>query len=181
MSEDKFREFQTDRLVLRKITDEDAEMLFNNIYNNFDWYKYYYQLPFNSFEEYQQLVAKYKDWYARGNHFRWGIVEKESNEMIGLVQLHSRDALNNSCKIGYIVGYNFNKKGYAKEAAQVVLDFGINELDYHRIEAEIVDINKDSIKLAESLGMNYESTRQDGYKLEDEYYDQDVYVLVKKR
>ena len=180
MTEDKFKEFQTERLVLRKIYDDDAQMLFNNIYNNYEWYKFYYQLQFNSLEEYQQLVFKYKDWYANGNHFRWGIVEKTSNEMIGIVQLHSKDNLNNNCKIGYIIGYNYTKRGYAQEAANQVIDFALNVLNYHRIEADIVENNIDSIKLVENLGMNFESIKQDSYKIEDKYYNQKVYVLLKK-
>ena len=180
MIDDKFKELQTKRLILRKINDDDATMLFNNIYNNFEWYKFYYQLPFDSFEEYQQLVAKYKEWYANGNHFRWGIVEKKSNEMIGLVQLHSKDHLNNNCKIGYIIGYQYNKKGYAKESVKEIIDFAFNILNYHRIEANIVEENIDSIKLAESLGMRFESIKQDSYKLGNKYYNQKVYILLKK-
>lgn len=68
MSEDRFEELETKRLILRKITDEDALMLYNNIYNNYEWYKFYYQLPFNGFEEYEKLVKKYKEWYEKGNH-----------------------------------------------------------------------------------------------------------------
>ena len=180
MNEDKFKELETERLILRKIVDEDAETLFNNIYNNFEYYKLYYQLPFNSFNEYQQLVAKYKEWYANGNHFRWGIVEKTSNEIIGLVHLHSKDNLNNNCKIGYIIGYRYNKKGYATEAVKEIIDFAFNTLNYHRIEADIVEENINSIKLVESLGMTFESIKKDGYKLGNEYYNEKIYVLLKK-
>ena len=176
----KFKELETKRLILRKINDSDSYMLYNNIYNNFEWYKFYYQLPFNSLEEYQKLVFKYKDYYDAGNYFRWGIVEKATNQMIGLVQLHSKDSLNNNCKIGYIIGYKYNKNGYAKEAVEKVLEFAVNVLKYHRIEADIVDVNEDSIKLVEKLGMIFESTKQDSYKLNDEYYNQKVYVLLKK-
>ena len=60
--EDKYEEFETNRLILRKITDEDALMLYKNIFSNFEWYKFYYQLPFKDFEEYKHLVEKYKQW-----------------------------------------------------------------------------------------------------------------------
>lgn len=180
MTEDIFEELQTERLILRKINDDDAMMLYNNIYNNFEWHKFYYQLPFDSFEEYQQLVFKYKDWYAIGNHFRWGIVEKTSNEIIGIVQLHSKDNLNNSCKIGYIIGYHHNKRGYATEAVKKVIDFAFNVVGYHRLEADIVEENVDSIKLAESVGMYCESTKQESYKVKNKYYNQKVYVLLLK-
>lgn len=165
MIDDKFKELQTERLILRKINSDDAIMIFNNIYNNFEWYKFYYQKPFNNFEEYKQLVSKYKEWYSNGNHFRWEIVEKSSRKMIGLVQLHSKDDLNNNCKIGYIIGYQYNKKGYTKEAVKEVINFAFNILEYHRIEADIVEENTDSIKLAESLGMRFESIKRECYKL----------------
>lgn len=179
MTEDKFKELQTERLILRKINEEDSKMLYNNIYNNFEWYKFYYQLPFENFEEYHQLVSKYKDWYANGNHFRWGIVKKSSGEMIGLIQLHSKDDLNNNCKIGYIIGYKHNKKGYAREAAREIINFAFDILGHHRVEADIVEGNEDSIKLAESLGMYFESTKKESYKLGNKYYDQKVYVLLR--
>lgn len=180
MIKDMFNELETERLILRKINGDDALTLYNNIYNNFDWYKFYYQVQFQSLEEYKHLVEKYKDWYANGNHFRWGIVNKENNEIIGIVQLHSKDELNNKCKLGYIISYKHNKKGYMSEAVKKVIEFAFNVLDYHRIEANIVLENIDSIKVAENVNMTFESIKKDNYKLNNKYYDQKVYVLINK-
>ncbi len=178
--EDLFKTLETKRLLLRKIVDEDAEMLYHNIYNNFEYFKFYYQLPFKDFDEYKKLVEKYKDWYANGNHFRWGIVLKDTNEMIGLVQLHTKDILNNNCKIGYIISYKYKNNGYGKEAVKEVINFGFKELKFHRIEADIVNQNEASIKLAESVGMHFESEKEDNYKLREEYYNQKVYTIINK-
>ena len=177
---DLFEELETERLILRKIVDSDAEMLYKNIYNNFEYFKFYYQLPFKDFEEYKPLVEKYKEYYANGNHYRWGIVLKENNEMIGLIQLHTKDELNNKCKIAWIIGYNYNKKGYAKEAGEAIIRFGFDKVKYHRIDAEIVEGNEKSIKLAESLGMHFESIREDDYRVEDKYYNHKVYTIINK-
>ena len=54
-------------------------------------------------------------------------------------------------------------------------------LNFHRIEADIVLENIDSIKLAESIGMSFESVKKDSYKLEDKYYDQKVYMIINKK
>jgi len=178
--EDLFENLETERLILRKIVDTDAEMLYQNIYNNFEYFKFYYQLPFDSFEEYKSLVEKYKEYYANGNHFRWGIVLKETNEIIGIVQLHTKDNINNNCKIGYIISYNYNEKGYGKEAVKKVIDFGFNKLNFHRIDANIVVENEASIRLAESIGMHCESEREDSYKLGEKYYNQKVYTMINK-
>lgn len=175
---DMFEELETERLILRKIIDSDAEMLYDNIYNNFEWYKFYFQFPFKNLNEYKVLISAYENLYLKGNYFRWGIVDKKTDEMIGLVQLHSNDSLNNSCKIGCVIGYDYNKRGYAKEAVDRMIKFSFEKLNYHRIEANIVVENLASIKLAESLGMMYESTKKECYKLGDDYYDQKVYVLL---
>ena len=179
-AKDLFENIETERLLLRKITDEDAEQLYKNIYNDFEYCKYYYQLPFEVFENYKPLVEKYKEYYENGNHFRWCIVLKDTNEIIGTVLLHTKNLLDNNCKIGYIIGKKYTKNGYAKEAVKAVLDFGLNKANFHRIDAEIVESNDDSIKLAESVGMHFESLREDGYKIGDNYYNQKVYTMINK-
>ena len=40
--ENLFQELETDRLILRKISLEDASDLYKNVFNNFSYYKYYY-------------------------------------------------------------------------------------------------------------------------------------------
>lgn len=180
MSNDKFETLETERLILRKLDINDALMLFNNVYSDFEWYKYYIQLSFSSLEVCKLLLSKYKLLYDKGNYFRWGIVERKVNQIIGEIHLHSLDALNNNCKIAYIIGSQYSRQGYAYEAVQRVLEFAFDVLDYHRIEADIVEENEDSIKLAERLGMNLESIKYDSYKLHDKYYNQRVYSLVKK-
>ena len=59
---DLYEELETERLILRKIVDDDAIKLYSNIYNKYDYFKYYYQLPFESFDDYKLLVEKYKDY-----------------------------------------------------------------------------------------------------------------------
>ena len=176
---DLFRELETDRLILRKINDSDSESLYENIFNNFSYYKFYYNFPFKDLEEYKKLVEKYKEYYEKGNHFRWCIVEKNTKEIIGLVQLHTKDNINKNCKLAYILSYNHNKKGYMREAVNEVIHFAFNTLLYHRIEAEVVLENEKSISLVENIGMKKESIRRESYLLEDKYYDQAVYTIIK--
>jgi len=172
-----FEKLETERLVLRRVLDSDALMLYNNIYNNFDWYKYYFPISICNFQQYKILLNKINELYAKNNCFRWGIVEKKSNQMIGLVQLRGDEYLDKNCKISYIIGYNYSKKGYASEAVRKILEFGFEKVNCDRIEANIVVDNFDSIKLAENLGMTYEYTEKDCYKLGNDYYDQKVYTL----
>lgn len=179
--EDKFKNLETERLILRKIESRDASDLYEGIYHDFDYYKYYYPLPFESYEEYQRLVDKYEEWYHNGNHFRWGMERKEDHKMIGIVQLHTKDNINNNCKLGYIISSKEKKKGYMKEALQKVIHFAFEELNYHRLEAEIVTLNIDSISLAKALHMKEERIKEESYLLKGKYYDQVVYTLINRK
>ena len=44
----------------------------------------------------------------------------------------------------------------------------------------IVEENKSSIKLVESIGMRLEHIREDGYKIGDKYYNQKIYKMINK-
>ena len=57
---DLYRDLETERLLLRKITVEDAEELYKNVYSNYEYIKFYFQVPLNTFEDYLPLVEKYK-------------------------------------------------------------------------------------------------------------------------
>ena len=178
MNIDLFKELETERLILRRITTEDAKNLYDNVFSNFEYYKYYYQKPFNSFEEYVEVVKQIQLWYENKNHFRWGIVLKDTNEMIGQVFIHTKDVLNNNCKIGYIIGYAYQNKGYMQEATEKVIDFIFNDIGYKRIEANIVCENDKSIKLVKSLNMVEEGIKEQAYLLKGKYYNQYVYSLI---
>ena len=178
---DLFKELETERLYLKKIDVSYAKDLYDNIYHDIDYYKYYYSVAFENFEEYQKLIETYAEYYLKGNYFRWGLVLKETNEMIGMVQLHGKDTLNDSCKLGYTLGKKYQGNGYMKEALEKIIDFTFTSLPVHRIEAEVVTENKKSLKLVKKLNMTYEGIRRESYKYQDNYYNQAIFSLINSK
>ena len=90
--EDLFEGLETERLVLRKIVDSDADMLYKNIFNNFDYYKFYYQLPFNSFDEYYETSKFYAQLFSDFGYKKEGNIiklnlEGEINKDLNIVDL----------------------------------------------------------------------------------------------
>ncbi len=176
--DDKYKELETDNLILRKVLSTDAIDLWENIFNNFENYKYYYPLEFIKQEEYSRLVFSYKERYRRGNYFRWGIVLKETNKLVGMINLHTPDYINNKILIGYIMMNKYKNNGIATEAAQRVLRFVFEDLNMHRLEAHVVDVNIPSERILQKIGMNLESLQKETYKLYNEYLDEKVYVIL---
>jgi RimJ/RimL family protein N-acetyltransferase len=52
-------------------------------------------------------------------------------------------------------------------------------LNFHRLEAEIVDYNEKSINLFESLGFKHEGTMREAKYYEGKYHDIFIYGLLK--
>lgn len=176
-----FHRLETERLILRKIVNEDARDLYENIYNNFEWYKFCCPMTFKDLHEFALLVNAYDYFDMENGNFRWGLVEKYSGNMIGETMIYSRDIDSSQCKLGCILSYNHQKKGYAKEAMSQVINFAFNEANVHKIQSEIVSENSPSIRLAKKLGMKYEYTMLNAYQLGDKYYDQKVFCITNQK
>ncbi|HZG14698.1 MAG TPA: GNAT family protein [Candidatus Bathyarchaeia archaeon] len=79
--------------------------------------------------------------------------------------------------MGYSIHNQFSKRGYGKEAVSEAIKIGFEVLNYHRIEAHINIDNFPSMKLAESVGMQFECVRK-GFIFENgEWTDHRVYVI----
>jgi len=97
--------------------------------------------------------------YASYQKFSFGLsmVElKDSIAPIGMCGLIKREELDD-VDIGYALLSEYEGKGYAKEAAQAVLENANAEHGLKRIIAVTSPSNAASIKLLETLGFKYES------------------------
>src|SRR5262249_6125032 len=92
-----------------------------------------------------------------GQALTLGAEVAESGELAGDVMLfwHSRE--HGGGEIGYIFDPRLSGRGYATEAASVMLRLGFEELGRHRIGARLDDRNEPSARLARRLGMRQEA------------------------
>lgn len=81
----------------------------------------------------------------------------ETGRVIGDVLLHWTSKAHRQGKIGFVFHPDFHGRGYASEAARVVLQLGFAELDLHRITGRCEAGNVASVRLMERLGMRREA------------------------
>jgi RimJ/RimL family protein N-acetyltransferase len=81
----------------------------------------------------------------------------ETSELVGDVMLfwHSREHAGG--ELGYVFNPAVGGRGYATEAANVMLRLGFEGLGLHRIVARIDERNEASVRLARRLGMRQEA------------------------
>ena len=80
------------------------------------------------------------------------------------------------------IGYEFDpiywNHGYATEAAHVMVDYGFNRLDVHRIWAACVADNTGSAHVLEKLGMKLEGRFRENRYYKDRWWDSLYYAIL---
>lgn len=148
---------ETDRLVLRWLTVEDAAFILE-LLNDPGWLRYIGDKNVRTLEDARAYILKGPvAMYTRVGHSLYLVELKEGLVPIGLCGLIKRDALPD-VDIGFAFLPQFRGKGYALEGARAALDYGKGVMGFARIVAITTLENRDSTKLLERLGMQFETT-----------------------
>lgn len=82
-------------------------------------------------------------------------------------------------ELGYWIGAPHWGKGYATEAARIVLNFGFDRLKLHRIFAHHFRHNEASGKVLRKIGMKHEGCLRGHVRKWGEFIDIEVYAILK--
>ncbi len=95
----------------------------------------------------------------------------ETRQFIGTIGLHELDWWNDNCRFGIII---FNKifwgNGYAKESADLILDFAFSRLEMNKIYLTPRLDNARSIQIYKKLGFKPEGVLRQEYKVKSGQY-----------
>lgn len=92
-----------------------------------------------------------------GSAYIFGIIQQRDDIFTGAIGLDLHGAHYRG-EVGYWIGKPYWGQGFASEALRRVLQFGFEELDSNRIEANCYDYNIASARVMEKAGMIYEGT-----------------------
>lgn len=164
---------QTSRLTLKKITESDA----NDVYeysSDPEVSKYLLWYPHKNIEYTKEYLYRLKNDYRIGRYYDWGVYIRGGNcdgKMIGTCGFTSFDLYNNSAEVGYVLNRNFWGRGLSSEALAAVIEFGFDKLLLHRIEARFIIDNANSKKVMEKCGMKYEGILRSSMMVKGDYKD----------
>lgn len=91
-----------------------------------------------------------------GREFHLAIVDKDTDELIGMIALNDLDIESERAEVGYWVARDRWGQGIASEALQLVLEAAFERLGLTRIYAFVLEGNTASIKMLERFGFNEE-------------------------
>ncbi|MEO1646750.1 MAG: GNAT family protein [Chloroflexota bacterium] len=152
---------KTERLILRRIVDTD-ELVWSDILANPDVRRYLSDFNPNTPEEHAAEMREIMTWsdtqILAKTGVRWAITFPPDNTMIGSCGFHAYNSENNHVEIGYELHPDYWRKGIMREAITAVINFCFDDLQVHRVEADVTVGNVASKALLESLGFTHEGT-----------------------
>lgn len=174
-----FPTLETNRLVLRELTMEDAEGIFA-CFSNDDVTRFYGQETLKSIEEAEKFVDFFSKNYREKRGIRWGIERKGTKGIIGTIGFNSWSPKHKRAEIGYEIHPEQWRKGYTSEAVSQVLSYGFDVMDLTRIGAVVFIENEASNKLLEKVGFQKEGTLRDYIYQDGKAHDTYIYSLLRK-
>ena len=150
-----FPTLETERLILREIIKEDADIVFTT-FSNDDVIRYYGQEKLKSIEEAEKIIDIFSAAYSGKRGIRWGIERKDTQELIGTIGFHAWLPNHKRAEIGYEIHPEHWRKGYTHEAILKVISYGFEELAIERIGAIVFTENEASNGLLTKIGFQNE-------------------------
>lgn len=152
-----FPRLETERLVLREITTEDAEWYLKHFSTNEIVYGQGYPAPKGIKEAMEELQLYFIDLFNSRNGFRWGIQLKGETGLIGSCGFYKWTRPDGrQAEMGYDLNPKYWRRGIMSEAMKAIINFGFEQMQLNRIEITIMPRNYASITLALKLGFKKE-------------------------
>jgi [ribosomal protein S5]-alanine N-acetyltransferase len=169
----------TNRLCLRqmRIDDTDAVFAFKSDPKVTSCYG---QDPHRTKEESKAwLQQRITDIGCRDALF-WVLTLKEEDVAIGECCFWNFDPDFKCAEIGYELNSGYWNRGLMTEALTAVLNFGFDEMEGHRIEANPLMTNEGSKRLLLKLGFQLEGTLRERQYFQGRFVDQMYFGLLEK-
>ena len=154
-SEPRVPRIETERLILRQLTEEDIPFLFEH-FSKDEINEYSSEKNLTSMGEAKELYDRYI--VPRPGLFRLGLVLKETGKLIGTIGFYGVDHTNRRAIVGADLMRTDWGKGFMTEALRGLISYGFKEMKLNRIEATADSQNLRSLRLMERCMFSFMST-----------------------
>ncbi|MCL5246935.1 GNAT family N-acetyltransferase [Cellulophaga sp. 20_2_10] len=152
-----YKVFETDRLHLKPTTEEDAKFIFD-LLNSPKWLKNIGDRNIHTLLDAQEYIkTKMLPQLKQLGFSNYTIIRKEDKVKIGSCGLYNRDGLE-GIDIGFAFLPEYEKKGYAYEAANKLKEAAFKIFDLKKISAITSKNNIESQNLLLKLGLKLVET-----------------------
>ena len=169
--------FETERLIIRKLTDEDARKLYENHLDD-EVRKWFPNECYADVEEALDAARFFADCVDNGHlPFVLGVELKDTKELIGDTGISEVEGKPDETEIGYCIGQQYRGWGYATELLDAISEYAASRFGVRVIYGRVVHGNEASAKVLEKNG--YQFVKEE-FGAEDDPYGKGMLVYKKE-
>lgn len=172
--------WQGEKVRLRPLSIDDAENVFVARFDSpsRQLLQLGIELPV-SMEGIKESLAKYADCKEVDGVIIFTIEDDEGHN-VGGISMHSRSRKNGTFSMGLIIDAPYRRRGYAEDAARILLRYCFDEQRYQKCNTACVDANTASIRLQKKLGFVEEGRRRRQFFLGGRFCDDILFGLTRE-
>lgn len=109
----------------------------------------------------------------------FAVISKATGNLIGTAAIRIQDSHSQNGDFGYILHPSQWGRGIGTEVAQILVKFGFQQLNLHRIWATCRPQNIASIRVLEKAGLKREGYLRENKKIRGSWVDSYLYAIIK--
>lgn len=171
-------ELITERLVLREYIKDDWQAVLD--YQSTPQYQRYYPWAEPSPQSVRSFIGEFIDWQndQPRHNYQLAVLLKGGGQLIGSCGVRRGKPHSWEAELGYELAPAYWGKGFATEAANVMLTFAFQRLQLHRVLSTCIAENLVSLRVLEKIGMRREGCLRENVWMEGRWWDSLVYGLL---
>jgi RimJ/RimL family protein N-acetyltransferase len=167
---------EAERVRLRPLERADAAEL-HAVFSDPETMRYWSEPPHPSAARTEAVLDAIDEGFERRELLQWGIERKQDGRLLGTVTLIAAGSQPRA-ELGYILGREHWRQGYAGEAQRRTIEFAFGELGLHRLEADTHPGNAPSLRSLERLGFRREGLLRKRWIVAGEVSDSVIFGLL---
>jgi [ribosomal protein S5]-alanine N-acetyltransferase len=168
----------TPRLALRQLTPADAGDIFA-IFSDPEVMRFWDHGPMRDVAAAETYVAAIQEGLRNQQLFQWGTWDPAERRIVGTCTLLHVSTVHERGEIGFAVARAHWGRGVATEAVSALIAFCFEQLELHRLEADVDPRNERSLRLLERLGFRREGLLRERYFVDGERQDTVILGLLR--
>jgi ribosomal-protein-alanine N-acetyltransferase len=174
-----FPNLQTERLLLRRVNENDANEIFA-LRSNPETMKYIPRPLVKSIDDALEHIAMIDAKIESNEGINWAITYKDNPKLIGIIGHYRIKPEHFRAEVGYMLLPEYNGKGIISEAIKEVVNYGFSEMKLHSIEAIIDPENFGSERVLQKCGFVKEAHLKENEFYEGRFLDTVIYSILNK-
>ena len=170
---------ETERLILRRFTENDAEAMFKNWEGDPKVTEFLRWKTAVNLKDAQNVLLEWIRDYEKADFYQWAIVLKDIEDPIGTISVVDKNEQLDIVHIGYCIGSKWWHQGITSEAFKAIIPFFFNEVCVNRIESQHDPHNPNSGYVMKKCGLKYEGTLREADWNNKGIVDACMYSLLK--